>query len=445
MAPAASGRMGSFLRRSSDRSMVRWLVSAPMTRAPPSSRMPVMPGTLRRSTTWAGVARRNFMSGTRLWLPAMSFASPPCCERRASASAMVFGAWYSNDAGYMVVSSLAARRADRFPDATGGERHVEVADAERRQRIHHGIGHRGSRGDGSRLAGSLDAERVHRRRRLGAAQFEEWHVVGVRHRVVHERAGEERAVLVVDGLLPERLRDALDDASLHHAVDDHRVDDAPQVVDRDVADDLGFPGLLRNLDHGDVRSEGEHEVARIEESQRFEAGLETLRHVVREVRHQRDVAEALGAIGRALDEELPALVGDVLLLGLEEVRGDLARLLLHFLRAEVDGGAADRSAAGAVAAHAEGHLAGVAMHDLDVVHGELQFVGGDLREGRLVPLAVRVRAGEDGDLAGRVHADVGALVEARLRAERARHLRGSEAARLDVGGDPDAEEAALLA
>src|SRR5947209_7324231 len=259
--------MGNFLRSSSDRSIVRWVVIAPMTSAPPSSRMPVMPGTLRRSTTCAGVARRNFISGTRLWLPAMTLASAPCCERRASASAMVFGTWYSNGAGYMVVSSLAARSAHGFPEASRGERHVEVADAERRERIHHRVCDGGSRGDGSRLARSLDAERVHGRGRLGACQLEERHVVGVRHGVVHERAGEEGAALVVDGLLPERLRDALDDASLHHAVDNHRVDDAAQIVDSDVADDLGLPGLLRDLDHRDVRAEWEDEVAGVEEGQ----------------------------------------------------------------------------------------------------------------------------------------------------------------------------------
>src|SRR5689334_6210261 len=165
MADAASGRMGSFLRSDSDRSMVRWVVSAPMTSAPPSSRMPVRFGTLRRSMTCAGVARRNFISGTRLWLPAMTLASAPCCERRESASAMVFGEWYSNGAGYMLVTSLAARRTDRFPDATRRERHVEVLDAERREGIHHRVGHCRGRGDGSRLARSLDAERVHRRRR----------------------------------------------------------------------------------------------------------------------------------------------------------------------------------------------------------------------------------------------------------------------------------------
>ena len=84
------------------------------------------------------------------------------------------------------------------------------------------------------------------------------------------------------------------------------------------------------------------------------------------------------------------------------------------------------------------------MDDLDVLHRQAQLVGGDLRERRLVALTVRVRTGEDRHLSGRVHAHGGALVESRLRAERARHLGGSEPASLDVGGEADAEVAALL-
>ena len=57
-------------------------------------------------------------------------------------------------------------------------------------------------------------------------------VVGARHAVVHERAGDELAVLVVDGAFEQRLADALGDAAVHLALDDHRVDDRAEVVDR---------------------------------------------------------------------------------------------------------------------------------------------------------------------------------------------------------------------
>ena len=50
------------------------------------------------------------------------------------------------------------------------------------------------------------------------------HVGGRRHQVLGQRARLEVAVLVVDGLLEQRLGQALDDAAVDLAVDDQRVD-----------------------------------------------------------------------------------------------------------------------------------------------------------------------------------------------------------------------------
>ena len=82
--------------------------------------------------------------------------------------------------------------------------------------------------------------------------------------------------------------------------------------------------------------------------------------------------------------------------------------------------------------HAERNLAGVAVDNLDLVEGEAQPVRHELGEGRLVALAMAVRAGEDGDAAGRVHAHLGALVEAGPRAEPAGHHRGRHGTSLDT-------------
>ena len=63
-------------------------------------------------------------------------------------------------------------------------------------------------------------------------------MVRLRNRVVHQLAGDELAVVVIDGLLPERLAEALRDAAVHLPVDDQRVDDVAAIVHRDVALDL---------------------------------------------------------------------------------------------------------------------------------------------------------------------------------------------------------------
>ena len=68
--------------------------------------------------------------------------------------------------------------------------------------------------------------------RVGHADLEGRQVVGPRHAVVHVGAGQELAVLVVDAAFEQRLADALGDAAMHLALDDHRVDDVAEVVDR---------------------------------------------------------------------------------------------------------------------------------------------------------------------------------------------------------------------
>ena len=52
--------------------------------------------------------------------------------------------------------------------------------------------------------------------------------------VVDERRRRQRALVVVDRLLVERLGDALGEAAVHLALDDHRVDHLADVVDADV-------------------------------------------------------------------------------------------------------------------------------------------------------------------------------------------------------------------
>ena len=63
---------------------------------------------------------------------------------------------------------LADRRANGqcSPDLLGRARHVEVADAEVRQRVDHGVLHRRGGPDGARLADALGPQRVERGRRL---------------------------------------------------------------------------------------------------------------------------------------------------------------------------------------------------------------------------------------------------------------------------------------
>src|SRR3712207_2738282 len=82
---------------------------------------------------------------------------------------------------------------------------------------------------------------------------------------------------------------------------------------------------------------------------------------------------------------------------------------------------------------------GVAVEDLDVVYVDAQGVGGDLGPARDVALAVGRGAGDDLDLAGGEHLDLGRLPPAAAGAQPGKHLRGAEAADLSVRRQPDAE------
>jgi hypothetical protein len=90
----------------------------------------------------------------------------------------------------------------------------------------------------------------------GVAQHR--HVLGARHGVVHERAGDELArVGVIDRVLHQRLAEAGGDAAVQLAFDDHRIERAAAIVDRGIAGDLDRAGRRIDLDLGDVHAVGE--------------------------------------------------------------------------------------------------------------------------------------------------------------------------------------------
>ena len=127
----------------------------------------------------------------------------------------------------------------------------------------------------------------------------------------------------------------------------------------------------------------------------------------------------LSLIGRAFDEELAAVVVDVFDGGFEQVRGEELRLVLDLARRDGERGAADRRRPAAVRAPAHRRVVGVAVNHLHVVDVDAELVGDDLREGRLLALAVRRRADEHVHLAARMEADDGAFPQAALESRSA--------------------------
>ena len=127
------------------------------------------------------------------------------------------------------------------------------------------------------LPHALRAERMVGRLALGAVELVRRQLGRRRHEVGRERAVREVAVLVVDRLLVERRRDALRDAAVHLAVDDQRVDDRADVVDRDVADEPRVARLRVDLDDRRVGAAGPREVRRVVRRRRLERRLHPVR------------------------------------------------------------------------------------------------------------------------------------------------------------------------
>ena len=95
------------------------------------------------------------------------------------------------------------------------------------------------------------------RRRLHLDRLPAGEVCGRRKGVADERARERVSLVVVDELLVEGLRDAGEDAAVHLALGDQRIDERARVVDRDEALELDLPRLDIDLDDGDVDTERE--------------------------------------------------------------------------------------------------------------------------------------------------------------------------------------------
>src|SRR2546427_8303921 len=138
-----------------------------------------------------------------------------------------------------------------------------MRDAKGTYRSHHRVHTGGCRADGPRLADSFDPQRIDRGRRFRAGQIQTRQIRGSGQSIIHQAAGEELAVLVVNYFLVKRLSQALDDSSLDLSIDEQWIDDFAAVIHRDVFFNSDFPSLRLDFHHTDVGAEGKGEVGRL--------------------------------------------------------------------------------------------------------------------------------------------------------------------------------------
>src|SRR5207253_8021837 len=96
---------------------------------------------------------------------------------------------------------------------------------------------------------------------------------------VAQRARHQLTRLVVLDLLEQRLAHALSDTAVALAIDHHRIQHAPTIVDRQIAHQSYLAGVAIDLDHRQVHAEWERFALRLEEAIRLESGFIAFWHV----------------------------------------------------------------------------------------------------------------------------------------------------------------------
>src|ERR1700693_4047202 len=108
------------------------------------------------------------------------------------------------------VAGRTARFLDLLPEPIRARGHIDVFDAERRQRVAYGIDDCDGACDRSGFTNALDAKLIGRRRSDRSAELKHWKLVGAREQIVRERSRPHLSrFVVVNNFFIECLRNAL--------------------------------------------------------------------------------------------------------------------------------------------------------------------------------------------------------------------------------------------
>src|SRR2546428_2764746 len=218
------------------------------------------------------------------------------------------------------------------------DRHLADRNRQIRERVLDGVGDGWRTRDGAAFAHALDPELVDHRAMLDQLHFDRRQVVGARDRVIHERAGQELASVIVDHGLHQPSTDTLGGAPVELPLDDHRVDGASRVVDDEELQQPHGERLHIDLDDRGLHAEGPRDRLRIEVRADAEPRLADPAERLRLHRGLRDAAEADEAIGHTGNVGAPALDAYVGGGTFEQLGGDSRRALAHLACRACDGG-----------------------------------------------------------------------------------------------------------
>src|SRR5215813_14076754 len=134
-----------------------------MARNPPATN--TQPDTSSSACRSRQVSRTLALS--RHTRPSPAVCTPSMAERLASGLRQLSCQEADADPPQRSPRMATLRAVDRAPDPLGGGRHIDMRDAERRQRIKDRVDYRLRRGHAAGLACALDAERVYGCRQVG--------------------------------------------------------------------------------------------------------------------------------------------------------------------------------------------------------------------------------------------------------------------------------------
>src|SRR5262245_14199524 len=277
------------------------------------------------------------------------------------------------------------------------------------ERVFDGVGNDGGRRNDAALPHALDAELVHDGGVIEGHHVECRNLVGSRHAVVHEAPGEELTLGIEDEGFTQRCPDALNDAAVELALDDHGIDRAPAIVDGGVPQQGRHAGLDIHLQHASVGAERPRHRAGVEEG----AGVETGASRGGEGRTPHGCAcqltERHAAFGKPGDVCASVHEHHVVGRAFERLGGDASRAIGDVAAGPRDGGTGDGGDAARDRAHSETDHAGVAADHDDALRWHAELGRADLGQRGLVRLPLGRHADEELDRPVRVDPDVGAL------------------------------------
>ena len=130
-----------------------------------------------------------------------------------------------------------------------------------RQSIDDGIGNCRPSANCPGFTTAFRTERVDRSRGDGTVSFQGGHHGGLGHGVIHQTPREQLAILIVDDLFVEGLRQPLRHPPVYLTIDNERINDIAAIVHGHKTLNLTCPGVRIDFDDANMRAKGEGGIA----------------------------------------------------------------------------------------------------------------------------------------------------------------------------------------